>query len=135
MKINKPQSNLLVYYVLTNRELSEFKNILLDTAESESSYATFIMQILKEVDWDIKRLISIMESGRHGKPAAVSNGLSYFLIKALKESIILADYKMLKEKNQDILAMKKIHLSQRYRLAYIDRHNVSRTLLKYNLDI
>lgn len=121
-----------MHYALTDKELSEFIALLMSADESETSYASFILQVLKETHWEIKKLLAIIESGMRGKQPAVSRGLTAYLIRTLKESIILADFSSVS--NIKEINISRVTTEQRYKLAHIDRNNILRTLAKYNIN-
>jgi hypothetical protein len=129
LSIIKPQLDVLVHYILTQKEFKEFKTLLMLADEHEVSYAAFILQIMKETSWDLKKLISIIEAGMRGKQSAISKGLVAYLIRTLKESIILAEFK--DQESLKATSLSTVTSRPRYKLAHIDRNNIMRTLTKY----
>lgn len=119
-----------IYYVLRPYEKEMFVNVLL---ESKSPYAAFLIIFLKEVDFDIEKVLRILSVASKHEKRIINAAVIKFVVTTIKEAIVLANYKNYVSNFPDkhIQSMAK---TDRFIYANVDRQTIIRTFRKYNIE-
>lgn len=107
-----------------------FVNVLL---ESKSPYAAFLIIFLKEVDFDIEKVLRILSVASKHEKRIINAAVIKFVVTTIKEAIVLANYKNYVSNFPDkhIQSMAK---TDRFIYANVDRQTIIRTFRKYNIE-
>jgi hypothetical protein len=127
--INK-HNNYSVNYTLTTKEYKKFIDILF--LDSSTGYSAFLITFLKEVNGDINKILRILSTGVKSPKKIFPPALPNYLIIAIKEAIVLSNYKEFIEED-GFISIASIAKLQRFKVANIDRQTIIRTFKKYNI--
>ena len=127
--LNSMVQDYSIYYVLRPYEKEVFVNILL---ESKSPYAAFLIVFLKEVNFDIEKVLRILNVASKHEKRIINVTIINFVVTTIKESIVIANYKNYASDFPDkhIQSMAK---TDRFVYANVDRQTIIRTFSKYNI--
>jgi hypothetical protein len=115
--------------VLRPYEKEVFVNILL---ESKSPYAAFLIVFLKEVNFDIEKVLRILNVASKHEKRIINVTIINFVVTTIKEAIVIANYKNYASDFPDkhIQSMAKTY---RFVYANVDRQTIIITFSKYNI--
>lgn len=116
-----------IYYTLGTNEYKTFLDIVLN---SESFYTAFVLLLLKELDNDLNKVLRIINIGIKNKRKVFNKALANFIIRSIKEAIVLYNYKEFIQ-DDGFVSIFKMSETERFNLAVVDRQTVIRTFKKY----
>lgn len=124
-------------YTLSSEEYNKLIWVLVN--DQESKYSAFLIVLLKELNDDINKALRIINTGinttsdSESRRGIFKKAIYTYLVRAIREAIILSNYKNHIKKDGHI-SLVKLSNTERFKLAGITRQTVIRAFNKYNIE-
>ena len=120
----------LIQYSLSEEETKIFISILL--REDNSPHTSFILVLLKELDYDMAKFLRVINVGYKTK-GLIQRSMLNKVISVIKEAVIIKDIEFRGKLDQ--ITISELSRSQRYKDMGISRSLIYKTIYKHELDV
>lgn len=120
------------YYVINEDEYNKLTGIVLNSGYS-NPYSAFLIVLLKELKGDVEATLRVLSTGIKSSKKIFPIALYRFLIKAIKEAVVLSNYKDFIEED-GFISVVRMSQTPRFMKMNLDRQTIIRTFKRYHIN-